>query len=114
MLQYRHRKFGHVVDVPEPSDILAAADREAAAVAAIGTKDAKKRAEAIGEYAQWHANRQRQTLALMDKARKWERYTPPPAPVVVQRDEPRETSEVEEAAPSARPAKAAPAKAKAE
>lgn len=80
MLKYRHRKFGHIVDVAEPADVLAQADAEAERIARVGTKRAKREAEAIGEYAAWQANRQRATLARMDESRKWERYTPPAEP----------------------------------
>jgi hypothetical protein len=80
MLKYRHRKFGHIVEVDEPADVIAKADAEAEALTRIGTKRAKRDAENVGEYAQWQANRQRQTLARMDESRKWERYVEPPAP----------------------------------
>ncbi|HEX7160537.1 MAG TPA: hypothetical protein VF223_04780 [Trebonia sp.] len=111
MLKYRHRKFGHIVDVLEPADVLAQADIEAERVARVGTKRAKRDAEAIGEYAIWQANRQRQTLARMDESRKWERYTPPAEEPAKAPPPPAPAAPPADSSVETKPAKRTPAKA---
>lgn len=76
-LTYRNTLKGHVVAVPEPADILTAAEAEAEKLARLGTKRARLDAELLMDKAQSRALHQRQTLAKMDESRRWERYTPP-------------------------------------
>lgn len=82
MLQYQHRKFKHVVDVPEPSDIEAAGAEESARLFALGTQEGRQRADIVAQRSKEQADRQRRTLVLMEKSRKWQRVTAPATHIV--------------------------------
>lgn len=77
-LTYRNTLKGHIVSVPEPADIVAAAEAEAERLTRQGTKRARADADLVMDKAHTRAIQQRQTLAKMDESRRWERYTAPP------------------------------------
>jgi hypothetical protein len=74
VLKYRNTNSGEVVEMPEPSDIVEAAEKEAAEVAKSGTQAAKAKAELIGDVAANNAIHARHTLERMNESTKWERY----------------------------------------
>ena len=77
-LTYRNALKGHVVEVPEPADIMSAAEAEAERLVRKGTKRDRVDAELVMDKARSRALHQRQTLTKMDQSRRWERYTAPP------------------------------------
>lgn len=82
-IPYRHKHFGHVVEMPEPHEIEAAAQAEAENVLRSGVKGGRELAESIVDNGKLQAQRMRQVLAKWDVHPRFERYTPPPvaAPV---------------------------------
>jgi hypothetical protein len=96
-LTYRNMLRNHLVEVPEPADIIAAAEAEAEKLFRKGTKRDRLDAELIADRARAQASAQRQTLAKMDQSRRWERYVAPPTPQAQERA----------AAPAPAPAQAA-------
>jgi len=78
VLTYRNTLKGHVVEVPEPADIMAAAEAEAERLVRKGTKRDRVDGELVMDKARSRALHQRQTLTKMDQSRRWERYTAPP------------------------------------
>lgn len=79
-LTYKNLQRNHVVTLPEPADIIAAAEAEAELLFRKGTKRDRLDAELLVDRAQYRARAQRQTLAKMDVSRRWERCAPPPPP----------------------------------
>ncbi len=78
-LTYRNVLKNHVVVVPEPADIIAAAEAEAERLLRKGTKRDRLDAELLTDRAKARAAAQRQTLAKMDQSRRWERHVAPPS-----------------------------------
>jgi hypothetical protein len=76
-LTYRNVLKDHLVEVPEPADIIAAAEAEAEKLFRKGTKRDRLDAELLTDRARAQAAAQRQTLAKMDQSRRWERYAAP-------------------------------------
>lgn len=109
-LTYRNTLKGHIVSVPEPADILTAAEAEAEVLARKGTKRDRHDAELVMDRAQSTAGQQRQTLTKMDQSRRWERYTAPPV-VAAPEPAPAPAPEPVPAEPAPSPAPAAPVKA---
>src|SRR5512138_1606449 len=79
-LTYRNLLRGHIVQVPEPADIVAAGEDEAERLFRKGTKRDRLDGELVMDRARAQAQHQRQTLAKMDESRRWERYVPPVVP----------------------------------
>lgn len=77
-LTYRNVLKNHVVEVPEPADIIAAAEVEAERLFRKGTKRDRLDGELVADRARAQALAQRQTLAKMDESRRWERVAAPP------------------------------------
>lgn len=109
-LTYRNVLKNHLVEVPEPADIIAAAEQEAERLFRKGTKRDRLDGELVTDRARAQAQAQRQTLAKMDQSRRWERVSTPPVAAV--RDSglgrapaPPETAAESVAEPVAKPAK---------
>ena len=78
-LTYRNVLKNHVVEVPEPADIIAAAEAQAEVLFRKGTKRDRLDGELIVDRAKAQAMQMRQTLTKMDESRRWERHVAPPA-----------------------------------
>lgn len=81
-LTYKNVLKGHIVEVPEPADIIAAAEQEAERLFRKGTKRDRLDGELVTDRARAAAHAQRQTLAKMDQSRRWERVSTPPVAAV--------------------------------
>jgi len=103
-LTYRNVLKKHLVEVPEPADIIAAAELEAERLFRKGTKRDRLDAELITDRARAQALAQRQTLTKMDQSRRWERSVAPPIPA------PPEPVAAAPTAPAPEPAAVKPAK----
>jgi hypothetical protein len=106
-LTYRNVLKKHLVEVPEPADIIAAAEEEAERLFRKGTKRDRLDAELIVDRARSQAMAQRQTLVKMEQSRRWERWVAPPIAVAEPPAEPPPAPE-----PVAEPAKPVKAAAK--
>jgi hypothetical protein len=103
-LTYRNVLKNHVVEVPEPADIIAAAEVEAERLFRKGSKRDRLDAELLTDRARAQAAAQRQTLAKMDQSRRWERHVAPPVAVQERHAPPPAHAEAPAATPAGTPA----------
>jgi hypothetical protein len=82
-LTYRNTLKDHLVEVPEPADIIAAAEVEAERLFRKGTKRDRLDGELVADRARAQALAQRQTLTKMDESRRWERVAAPAVTQVI-------------------------------
>lgn len=74
-LKFKNNATGRVVDMPEPHEVIAAAEAEAEVRARVGSKRAKREAEAIADRGVKLAGQAERTIkAMSGDCRRWSRY----------------------------------------